>query len=151
MKPAALIRVAEATEQTALEALQRLASLANPQDRAALLANPDAIEVPIEQLIHGQVFVAEMAGVMVGFGSVIPRDDGGAQLDALFVLPSMWRRGIGRQLLDYAVETARRQPSRLMHVIGNPHAEGFYAACGFQTVGHEKTRFGTGIVMQRRV
>lgn len=151
MKTDALIRVAHATEQTALEALQRRASLNNPQDRAALLANPDAIEVPIEQLLRGQVLVAEIAGEIVGFASVIPRDDGGAELDALFVEPSMWRCGIGRQLMDSAVGMARRHAARSIHVIGNPYAEGFYSACGFETAGHEKTRFGTGLLMQRQL
>lgn len=42
------IRLALPSEQRALEALQMRASLSNPGDRDALLANPDAIESTAE-------------------------------------------------------------------------------------------------------
>jgi len=41
-----LIRPAVMSERQALEALQRRAALHNPGDGDALLANPDAIELP---------------------------------------------------------------------------------------------------------
>jgi len=44
-----IIRTAAVAEQRALEALQLRASLTNDGDREALLANPDAINVPLEQ------------------------------------------------------------------------------------------------------
>jgi len=53
------IRPARSDEQVMLEALQRRASLSNPGDRDAPLANPDAIELPVEQIVEGCVFVAE--------------------------------------------------------------------------------------------
>ena len=64
------IRPARPGEQATLESLQRRASLNNPGDREALLANPDAIAVPIEQIAQGCVFVAERDGVVVGFAAV---------------------------------------------------------------------------------
>ena len=39
--------------------------------------------------------------------------------------------------------------SRMLHVVGNPHAEGFYVACGFRATGVVETRFGDGLAMQR--
>jgi hypothetical protein len=65
------IRPARTDEQKMLESLQRRASLSNPGDRDALLANPDAIAVPLEQLSEGCVFVAERKGAVVGFAAVI--------------------------------------------------------------------------------
>jgi hypothetical protein len=44
-------------ERSSLEALQWRASLANSGDRDALLANPDAIALPIEQIADGHVLV----------------------------------------------------------------------------------------------
>ena len=46
-------------EQKALEALQLRASLTNDGDREALLANPDAIKIPLEQIAAGRVFVSK--------------------------------------------------------------------------------------------
>jgi len=36
-----------------------------------------------------------------------------------------------------------------LHVVGNPHAEGFYGKCGFEKPGERQMRFGTGLVMKR--
>jgi GNAT superfamily N-acetyltransferase len=143
------IRLARRDEQTMLEALQRRASLNNPGDRDAILANPDAIEVPVEQITSGWVFVAEREGVVAGFAAVVRRPDGGAELDALFVEPHLWKQGIGRRLVAHVAEVARMRAATFLHVIGNPHAEGFYVSCGFCVTGTIETRFGVGLTMRR--
>ena len=144
-----VIRPALLSERSSLEALQWRASLANPGDRDNLLANPDAIAIPVEQIADGHVFVAETTGVIVGFATVLPRPDGNAELDALFVEPSLWKRGVGRVLVDQCADVARTRASRILHVVGNPHAEGFYTSCGFRTTGTFETRFGPGLSMER--
>src|SRR6476620_2527213 len=89
------MRTAVAADQKALEALQWRASLNNPGDREALLANPEAIELPIQQIEGGNVFVAEVEGLIAGFAAILPRQDGNSELDAVFVEPELWRQGIG--------------------------------------------------------
>jgi GNAT superfamily N-acetyltransferase len=146
-----VIRPARQAERELLEALQWRASLANPGDRDSLLANPDAIVVPAEQIADGHVLVAESDDVIVGFAAVLPRPDGNAELDALFVEPALWKRGVGRLLVDHCADLARQRASRILHVVGNPHAAKFYVACGFQTDGAVETRFGSGLSMQRAI
>lgn len=146
-----LIRQAAIVEQNELEALQLRASLTNAGDREALLANPDAIELPLEQIAAGSVFVAEWNGTIVGFAAVEPRADGESELDALFVDPNMRRRGIARLLLERCVQVARKRKSVALYVVGNPHAKDFYAACGFDVIGTSETRFGTGLLMRMAV
>ena len=131
-----------------LESLQRRASLSNPGDRDALLANPDAIALPIEQIETGCVFVADRDGVVAGFAAVVPRADGSAELDALFVEPHLWKQGIGRRLVEHVAGVARMRAATLLHVVGNPHAEGFYVSCGFRVAGTIDTRFGMGLDMR---
>lgn len=143
------IRPARPDEQTMLESLQRRASLSNPGDREALLANPDAIALPIEQITAGCVFVAERQVVVVGFAAVVSRSDGGAELDALFVEPHFWKQGIGRRLVDHIAEVARVKAATFLHVVGNPHAKEFYLSCGFRVIGTVDTRFGVGLTMRR--
>jgi GNAT superfamily N-acetyltransferase len=145
------IRAARPDDHTMLESLQWRASLSNAGDRDALLANPDAIALPIEQIAAGCVFVAERDGVVAGFAAVVPRPDGGAELDALFVEPRLWKHGIGRRLVDQIADVARMRAASFLHVIGNPHAEGFYVACGFRVTGTIDTRFGAGLAMRRRL
>ena len=143
------LRSALISEKKALEALQWRASLNNPGDREALLKHADAIEITLDQLAGGLVFVAECAGAIVGFAAIVARGDGDSELDALFVEPGLWRRGYGKALLLYCVEAARRHGAAALHVVGNPHAEAFYLACGFELVGTEQTRFGAGLLMRK--
>ena len=144
-----IIRPALPAEREALEALQLRASLSNASDREALLDHPDAIDLPLAQIAAGGVFVLEQNGAVAGFCAILPRPDGDTELDALFVEPSLMRRGIGRMLVEHCVEVARSAGSTALHVVGNPHAEQFYLACGFLTLGTFGTRFGPGLLMRR--
>lgn len=145
----ATIRLATVSEQRDLEALQRRASLNNPGDRDALLAHPDAIALPREQIAAGNVFVVEVQNAVRGFAAILPRDDGEAELDALFVEPDTWRRGFGRMLVEHAAALARDRGATALYVIGNPHAKGFYETCGFLLIGTTATRFGVGLTMRK--
>ena len=143
-----MIRPATPAERKTLEALQWRASLGNEGDRDALLRHPDAIDLPPEQIAAGGVFVLEQDGAIVGFSAILPRDDGDTELDALFVEPSIQRRGIGRRLIAHSAEVARAQGSKALHVVGNSHAKQFYLACGFDIVGSFETRFGLGLLLR---
>jgi GNAT superfamily N-acetyltransferase len=146
-----LIRRADPSEQKRLEELQLRASLTNDGDRDALLAHPDAIELPLAQITAGGVFVAEWNGAIVGFAAVEPGADGESELDALFVEPNLRRRGIGRLLIEHCAKIARARKSAALYVVGNPHAREFYIACGFDVIGTSETRFGTGLRMRMMV
>jgi len=104
--------------------------------------------LPREQIEAGQVFLAEEHGSLLGFSAVLDRDDGQTELDGLFVDPTLWRAGIGRLLVDRAKDYGRQHGAHWLHVIGNPHAEGFYEACGFVTYGAHETEFGPGLLMR---
>ena len=144
-----VIRVAVPSEQKSLEELERRAGLANPGDREGILAHPEVIEVPPEQIVSGDVFVLETNGIVAGFAAVNPRLDSDTDLDGLFVDPPMQRCGFGRLLVEHCVGIARERGSRHLYVIGNPHAEAFYKACGFEQIGTAETRFRPAPLMRR--
>lgn len=146
-----MIRWATLADRAALEELQRRASMSNPGDRDALLLNPGAIDVPLEQITARQVLIAEQEGSMVGFAAAVPRPDGDADLDALFVEPTLWRRGIGRLLLEHSVALARDAGATVLHVVANPHAREFYLRCGFALTGSARTRFGDALSIERPI
>ena len=145
------LRPAVPAERIFLEELQCRASLNNPGDGESLLAHRDAIELPLGQIERGGVFVAEVSGSIVGFAAIVARDDGDSELDALFVDPANWRRGIGRALVEHCCAAAKSAGAGSLHVLGNPHAEGFYKSCGFVSLGTKPTRFGVGLVLKRVV
>jgi GNAT superfamily N-acetyltransferase len=145
------IRLAARDEKKALEDLQRQASLVWEEYREELLAHRDAIELPLEHLSAGHTYVAERDGQILGFCVVLPRPDGDADLDGLFVEPAIWRRGIGRRLVQEAERLAASRGAQWLYVIGNPKAQGFYQVCNFERVGVGQTRFGPGVAMRKRL
>ena len=144
-----MIRLARPEERAGLIDLQREASLMWEEDRAALLAEPGAIDLPADQIAEGHVFVWETRGAVQGFAVVLTRDDGAAVLDGLFVDPDHWERGIGRRLADHAFEEARARGCVSLTVVANRRALGFYLKCGFEALGEVETRFSPGVAMVR--
>jgi GNAT superfamily N-acetyltransferase len=145
------LRPARADERKALEALQLRASIAHPDYRDVLLANPGVIVLPDEQIAAGQVIVAEDEDGVRGFAVVLPRDDGQAELDGLFVEPDRWRGGVGRRLVEWAEGYAASFGASRLCVIANPTALDFYRAVGFVQTGEAVTQFDTAPVMEKSV
>lgn len=137
------IRLARPEERGKLEDLQRRASLANEENREVLLAFPEAIDLPAEQVERGEVIVAELGGRVAGFAALVA-----GELDGLFVEPGLWGQGVGRALVEAAVHEARRQ-GMSVSVVANPAARLFYEKCGFTVEGEASTRFGPALRMSR--
>ena len=95
--------------------------------------------------------MAEREGLTLGFGVLLPRADGEAELDGLFVHPDHWGQGVGRGLVAEAERRARLLGSPWLNVLGNRNAEGFYVACDFVAFGVERTQFGEGLRMRKAV
>src|SRR5256885_15955979 len=129
------IRVAAGDEKKALEDLQRRASLVWEEYREALLAHPEAIDLPQEHLDAGHTFVAERGKQLLGFGVVLPRADGNADLDGLFVEPVCWKQGTGRRLVQEAERLGASRGAEWLYVVGNPKAQEVYQACNFEHMG----------------
>ena len=142
------IRDARPGERRALEALQRRASLHNPGDRAALLAHPDAVELPQWQVDRGMVRVIEHAGEPAGFAVLLMPEHGACELDGLFVEPEQMGAGLGRALVADAIRLARERRAAAIEVIANPHAVGFYERVGFVAGEAVATRFGPAVRMR---
>jgi GNAT superfamily N-acetyltransferase len=117
--------------------------------RADLIEHPDAIQLPAEQIAAGLVIVADHWGATAGFAVVLPRDDGNAELDGLFVEPDLWGGGIGRRLIEEAAQLAAALEAPMLIVTANPRAVAFYSKCGFRECGMTETRFGPAPVMAR--
>ncbi|WP_040168138.1 GNAT family N-acetyltransferase [Microbacterium gorillae] len=82
---------------------------------------------------HGFVLLADSGTEVVGFAHVL-EIDGHAHLEQLAVLPEYGRRGIGRALVDAAIETARGRGHTRMTLrtfADVPWNAPFYRSCGF--------------------
>jgi len=142
------IRPARPSDQPALVRIVWDTVLVDAERNAEIIANPDAVEVPVDQLEPETGCVAEVDGAVVGFATVVPRADGAAELDGLFVMPHLQRGGIGRALVAAVRQLALRQGARRLHVTAGPDAVAFYRAVGFIEVGVTQTRFGPAPLME---
>lgn len=145
------IRLARATEASALEALQRRSSDVWEAYREQLAAHPDAIELPQAFIDNGWVRVALAGdGTPIGFSVVIPSDGPVHELDGLFVEPTHMHAGVGRALVEDAAARASRVGAKSLEVTAGP-AQGFYERVGFRLVGPAQTRFGPAVRLIRNL
>lgn len=143
------IRPALPEDRDALGALKLRSSLAWGDHVEALRALPEARQVPAEHL--PSVFVAELDGGIAGFATVLPRGDGEAELEELFVDPDSWRRGIGARLVAEAERRAAALGVRALHVIAGERARGFYQRCGFRITGTAMTALAPALAMRKEL
>jgi ribosomal protein S18 acetylase RimI-like enzyme len=75
-------------------------------------------------------------GTLVGVARLL--DDGGlhAALWDVIVRPDRQRRGIGRRLVQMAIERCAANGRRLIALVSTPAAVGFFASLGFVTESH---------------
>ncbi len=146
--PNILVREANSDDYTAMARVFRRASLANPGDRDALLAHPNALQLPDDLIRSGRARVAMLAdGTIIGFASTHLTGFGVLELDDVFVDPDWQRHGAARRLLRQIGADASRERVIRIEVTANPHALGFYRATGFVTDGETGTELGPGLRM----
>ena len=76
------------------------------------------------------MYVAADAGQIVGFYSLEPSRAGSWQLDNFWVKPGYMNRGIGRALINHALDTAAHGAASEVTVDADPNAAAFYIHCG---------------------
>ncbi len=79
--------------------------------------------------------LVEMEGEPRGFYCLAQLDDEQFELEALFVEPAHIGKGVGRQLMEHALDRARAGGGRTLWIQGDPHAVAFYRAAGAVQVG----------------
>jgi GNAT superfamily N-acetyltransferase len=98
-------------------------------DAAFMQACRKELAVTPAAIMSSRVQVAEVDGRLAGVAEVKSEGDV-AQLEKLFVEPTMLRTGTGRQLFDWAKATARAAGARTMLIEADPDAAPFYRRMG---------------------
>src|SRR5262249_30184888 len=97
---------------------------------------------------EGYVLVAEAKGKVLGFAAVLPRDDGDADLESLFVEPGQQRMGVGAKLVKAASALAQGRGAERLYAIGNALTRKVLEGTGFIAAGETSTRVGPALVMR---
>jgi GNAT superfamily N-acetyltransferase len=142
------VRAGRPGDTAAMEGVFRRASLSNAQDRAALLAHPEALRLSEDLVDQGRTRVAQLTdGTIVGFASTRPTQAAVLELDDLFVDPAWMRHGVARALMQTIEAQAVAEGVTRVEVTANEHALEFYRAVGFVVDGPADTEFGPGLRM----
>jgi GNAT superfamily N-acetyltransferase len=141
------IRRARRRDRSALGALKLRSSLAWGEHVEELTALAEASEVPEEHL--AQALVARDGDIILGFVTVLARDDGEGEIEDLFVAPDAWRRGVGRRLVAAAEAAAVSAGLRSLRVVAGERALPFYERSGFKVAGKVQTRFAPALLLRK--
>jgi N-acetylglutamate synthase-like GNAT family acetyltransferase len=147
---ATAIRRADAADAQILSALiQRTVQFSNAADYDA--ATIEAIcknftpALVLEKMAARDVFVAHTPdGDLCGTISL-----GNGKLHSLFVDPDRQRAGMGRQLVVYLEQHARRSGLRELHLSSSLTARPFYARLGYQDIRFEPCPDGSTWLMMK--
>ena len=126
-----------------------------------LMPDPAGLRTRIRERVAERgppIAVGELDSAVRGWITFGPSRDLGAapsvgEIWALNVHPEAWRRGIGRELVVYALERLARDSFAevsLWTFRDTPHSRSFYEALGFRHDGATQRRHGTGGAIEVR-
>ncbi|MFT5110929.1 MAG: ribosomal protein S18 acetylase RimI-like enzyme [Parasphingorhabdus sp.] len=96
------------------------------------------LAIDIDNTKH-QFHVAVISDQCVGFYELTDIDNIHSELDALFVLPAYMRRGIGKRLMENAMNFARQNGIQYLHIQSDPNAVDFYLKAGANLIGQSES------------
>ncbi|MBU9708063.1 GNAT family N-acetyltransferase [Paenibacillus sp. AK121] len=108
-----------------------------------LLADPSR-QLVEEYLKRGQCYVAEIEHQIVGVYVLLPTRPETIEVVNIAVAEVMHGKGIGRQLVTHAIETARSQGYKTLEIGTGNSSIGqlaLYQKCGFRIVGVDRDFF----------
>jgi GNAT superfamily N-acetyltransferase len=135
MTPPLTIRGARADEADVLSAVARRAKASWGYPQSWLDQWHEELAFTPAYLREHRVWVAESAGAPAGVLALESRP-GGWSIDRLWVDPSAQGLGVGRALVDRALDIARATGGDV-DVLSDPHAEAFYLKLGARRAGEE--------------
>lgn len=119
-------------------------------DAAFMEACRDELTLRPEDLLQGQLMLCEEAEQPLAVAQMMPQGEV-AELVKLFVRPEAIGRGVGRELLVWAIGAAREAGAARLECDADPFAEGFYQQAGFRCVGEVPSGTWPGRMLPRMV
>ncbi len=125
---------AAASDAAALSAIARTAKTHWGYPDAWMRKWSDQFGITQEFLTQHWVCVAEVDQQAVGFVAV-DETFSPPEIVHLWILPEHQRSGVGRRLVQAAIDVVHLRGKTTLAVESDPNAEGFYLACGATRVG----------------
>jgi len=129
-----LIRAAYPEEASALACIAMDAKASWGYTAEQVDAWREALSPTAESIGAQPTYVAELNGERAGFYQVSMGAQA-AELEHLWVRPTFMRQGVGRALLQHAMQLLARADVSSIEIDADPNAERFYVACGAVRTG----------------
>jgi len=103
---------------------------------------------------HGRTVVVRVGDEIVGTGTIVPRDGGGAEIIRMSVARNQRRNGVGRGIVSTLLDTARVWGSRSVVLETTSKWDdvvAFYVSCGFRITHTEQGAFGEDTWFEMRL
>ncbi|MEW6210015.1 MAG: GNAT family N-acetyltransferase [Acidobacteriota bacterium] len=94
----------------------------------------DDLTLTPDFISDNEVFAARRGEELIGFYA-LTIEDGKAELEHLWVSPDQIGQGAGRILFEHAMSRAASMNARVIEIVSDPNAEGFYLRMGARKVG----------------
>lgn len=98
------------------------------------LARP-VMAISAEQIRNNCIYILEHGQEAAGFYSLESPQGEAITLENLFIDPQFIGKGCGHDLLQHAFEQAKTMGYRIIQLVSDPHAEGFYQKMGAVRTG----------------
>lgn len=136
-----VIRPAEADEADALSELAMRSKAYWGYSNEFMEACADELRVDATQLDENNYacFVAARDRTVLGYYALVQESASHFELDALFVEPEHIGRGIGRILVEHAVQRVADAGGKVLTIQGDPNAAAFYLAVGGREAGSRES------------
>lgn len=135
---AATLRPARPDEAVALTKLALRAKRHWGYDDAFMAAALADMQIAPELIARGVAVVAEREGERVGF-YVLSEESEGPTLRDLWVEPAAIGTGVGAILWQHMLVSAREKDFRIVRIVSEPNAAGFYAKMGARRAGETES------------
>ncbi|MCX6522123.1 MAG: GNAT family N-acetyltransferase [Actinobacteria bacterium] len=150
-RPPVGVRDMRSGEAAAVRSLV-LAGLAEHWGSVDPSLNPDLDDLAAAHPGSRTVVAVDVAGTIVGTGTVVPRGVDSAEVVRMSVATSLRGAGVGRLVLDALIEVARSwgvQRLVLETTADWTDTVAFYERCGFRITHHEDGEFGRDAWFER--
>jgi GNAT superfamily N-acetyltransferase len=106
----------------------------------------DELTIPPNQIESDEFdyIVAEDSSAVLGFYAIERESSTQFELEALFVDPEHIGQGIGRRLMQHAIENVKAKGGKFLVIQGDPNAESFYLAAGGKQIGDRESESVSG-------
>jgi ribosomal protein S18 acetylase RimI-like enzyme len=130
-------------ERSIIMVIRPLSNNESPPMPLLLLADPSE-QLVLDYIRRGQCFVAETEGNIVGVYVLLPTRPKTAEIVNIAVAPEHQGKGIGKQLVQHAIETTKQQGYQTIEIGTGNSSIGqlaLYQKCGFRITGIDKDFF----------